>query len=141
MEAPNRVMEPMDLTEPTSELMEPILSPDLLPSMMAWLSREHHAAALVCSAWRDAWRATNQFRRWLRIASRIPRNKYSCTASLTAGAGYEIYLSGIPESSLSKPPTLTWCHPLQVCLSVLLVPQSLEAPAHVQAPMQLPACI
>ena len=49
------------------ELVERVLlSPDLVPNLLAPLEAEDGAAAAVCSQWLIGWKATNEPRRWLR---------------------------------------------------------------------------
>ena len=45
-----------------------LLSNDLVPRFIGQLEMEDDAAAKVCTAWRDGWKATNALRRWLRPA-------------------------------------------------------------------------
>ena len=49
-----------------------LLSPDLLPHLYVHVDAYHAAVARVSRAWRDAWKATDDDRRWLRPAAPQP---------------------------------------------------------------------
>ena len=49
-----------------------LLSPDLLPHLFVHFEAYHAAVARVSRAWRDAWKATDDDRRWLRPAAPQP---------------------------------------------------------------------
>ena len=57
---------------PAWAIQEVLLSPDLLLHIFPFLEVPDVAAARVCRPWRDAWNATNETRRWLRLAAPEP---------------------------------------------------------------------
>ena len=57
---------------PAWAIQEVLLSPDLLLHIFPFLEVPDVAAARVCRPWRDAWKATDGDRRWLRLAAPEP---------------------------------------------------------------------
>ena len=69
---------------PAWAVSDVLLSPDLLPHIFAHVEMKEHLAALACTAWRDAWRATDDKRRGLRFDEiiQLPAEFYNADGRL-----------------------------------------------------------
>ena len=69
---------------PAWAVSDVLLSPDLLAHIFVHIEMEDHLAARTCTAWRDAWRATDDKRRGLRFDEiiQLPAEFYDADGGL-----------------------------------------------------------